>query len=158
MRAFCRFYDHPMIPSVRFKTISSLRGSRSKGKGVPFLSPSRDQIPPSRFNACDAGQTISNIKTLASVTPRISAISTSAVLFVVVIPRSSCIFSNSRYLAGYVKDPGKEGRVNLEKTLGKAVKLTTLKISPRLRETQNTSTYDWRNHTPPRTLLQTLAS
>ena len=33
MRAFCGFYDHPMIPSVRFKTISSLRGRRSKGKG-----------------------------------------------------------------------------------------------------------------------------
>ena len=39
------------------------------------------------------------------------------VLFFVVIPRASCIFSNSRYLARYVKDPGKEGWVNLEKTL-----------------------------------------
>ena len=70
MRAFCRFYDHTMIPSVRFKTISSLCGRRSKGKGkgikardyaqgrregVPFLSLSRAQIPPSRFNAYDAG-------------------------------------------------------------------------------------------------------
>ena len=70
MRAFCRFYDHPMIPSVRFKTISSLRGRRSKGKGKgikardhaqgrregdPFLSPSRAQISPSPFKACQAG-------------------------------------------------------------------------------------------------------
>ena len=40
----------------------------------------------------------------------------------------------------------------------KAVKLTTLKTSLRLGETPNTWRYEWRNHTPPRTLVQTLAS
>ena len=53
MRAFCGCYDHQMMPSVRFKTIS-------------------------------------NIKTLASVTPRISAMSISAVLFFVLVPCASC--------------------------------------------------------------------
>ena len=59
-------------------------------------------IPSVRFKI------MSNIKTLASITPRISAMSTSAVLFLVMVPRASCISSNSRYLARYIKDPGKK--------------------------------------------------
>ena len=158
MRAFCRFYDHPMIPSVTFKTISSLRGRRSKGKGkgirardhaqgrregVPFLSPSRAQIPPSRFNACHEGQTISNIKTLASVTPRISAISTSAVLFFVIWYHVPLVFPATRVISRDMsKTPERRAELTQKRPWSKAIKLTTLKTSRRLRESQNTSSYD----------------
>ena len=67
---------HPQVNRPLIPVLVSPRGRRSKGKGkgirardraragggrrVPFLSPSRAQIPPSPFNACQAGYVLVN--------------------------------------------------------------------------------------------------
>lgn len=80
----------------------------------------------------------SNIKTLASTTPRISAMSTSAVLFFVIWYHVPLVFPATRVISRDIsKTPERR----------KADKLTTLKTSRRLGETPNTWRYEWRNHT-----------
>ena len=108
----CRF--SPSVPSLMHKAAFARDHSYLAPKGLTIAPHQRMKMR--AFCGCHDHQMIpsirfkimSNIKTLASVTARISAMSTSAVLFFVMVPCASCISSNSRYLARYIKDPGKK--------------------------------------------------